>query len=250
MILVPQSKIDDYVGQGWWGEQTLADLFIDTAERQPDCFAVADPPNRRQLTGADAKRWTWGDLLAQVGRCAALFHAQGLRKDDIVVLQLPNCVEMHALYLACAVSGIIVSPVPMQYRAHELTHVLASTGARLAITTARVGNYRAAAQWAAHDSQFESLAQIWAYGDGDATDALPAGVLALEPALCKTAAWSAAEMRAHMRAIDLSAHDVFTICWTSGTEARPKGVPRNHNEWLIVGRTWSRPAVCSLARSS
>ena len=57
-------------------------------------------------------------------------------------------------------------------------------------------------------------------------------------------------MRAHMRAIDLSAHDVFTICWTSGTEARPKGVPRNHNEWLIVGRTWSRPAVCSLARSS
>ena len=57
-------------------------------------------------------------------------------------------------------------------------------------------------------------------------------------------------MRAHMRAIDLSAHDVFTICWTSGTEARPKGVPRNHNEWLIVGRTWSRSAVCSLARSS
>jgi long-subunit acyl-CoA synthetase (AMP-forming) len=32
----------------------------------------------------------------------------------------------------------------------------------------------------------------------------------------------------------VTANDVFTICWTSGTEARPKGVPRSHNEWLVV----------------
>ncbi len=32
----------------------------------------------------------------------------------------------------------------------------------------------------------------------------------------------------------VSANDVFSICWTSGTEAAPKGVPRCHNEWLIV----------------
>ena len=138
MILVPQSKIDEYVGKGWWGEQTMAGLFIDTAERQPDTFAVADPPNQRDLVGTDAQRWTWGELLEQAGRHAALLHAQGLRKDDIIVLQLPNCVQMHALYLACAVSGIVVSPVPMQYRAHELTHVLASTGARVAKASSRM----------------------------------------------------------------------------------------------------------------
>ena len=32
----------------------------------------------------------------------------------------------------------------------------------------------------------------------------------------------------------ITANDVFSICWTSGTEAAPKGVPRSHNEWLIV----------------
>ena len=32
----------------------------------------------------------------------------------------------------------------------------------------------------------------------------------------------------------VTANDVFTICWTSGTEATPKGVPRSHNEWLVV----------------
>jgi acyl-CoA synthetase (AMP-forming)/AMP-acid ligase II len=59
---------------------------------------------------------------------AAFLHAQGLRKDDVLVVQLPNCVDLHAIYLACAASGIIVSPVPMQYRAHELSHVFATTG--------------------------------------------------------------------------------------------------------------------------
>ena len=57
-------------------------------------------------------------------------------------------------------------------------------------------------------------------------------------------------LAAYRRADPNDPNDCVTICWTSGTEARPKGVPRNHNEWLIVGRTWSRPAVCSLARSS
>ena len=61
---------------------------------------------------------------------AALLHARGLRKDDVIVSQLPNCVELHALYLACACTGIVLSPVPVQYRGHELAHVVATTGAR------------------------------------------------------------------------------------------------------------------------
>ena len=32
----------------------------------------------------------------------------------------------------------------------------------------------------------------------------------------------------------VTADDIVTICWTSGTEAQPKGVPRSHNEWLIA----------------
>jgi acyl-CoA synthetase (AMP-forming)/AMP-acid ligase II len=43
-----------------------------------------------------------------------------------------------------------------------------------------------------------------------------------------------------MQASNVTAHDVVTICWTSGTEAKSKGVPRNHNEWLIVGFTVSQ----------
>lgn len=232
MITVPPERIADYLARGWWGEETLARRFIDTATRQPEAPAVVDAPNRMQIDGHAPQHWTWGELLGQVGRLAALLHHEGLRKDDVLVVQLPNIVELHAVYLACAASGIIVTPVPMQYRAHELAHVVAQTGARAAITTASVGSYRSAGQWAAHAPSFAGLQRIWSYGP-----ALPAGVEPLEAALAATEPWDAAALDAHMARIGLSAHDVVTICWTSGTEARAKGVPRNHNEWLIVGRS-------------
>ena len=232
MILVPQDRIDDYVRQGWWGERTLGALFLETALRQPQALAVADPPNRPALTGHPPQRWTWGELLQHVGRYAAFLHGQGLRKDDVIVVQLPNGVELHAIYIACAISGIIVSPVPMQYRAHELIPVCATTQARLAITTQRVGAYVSAAQWAQHAALFPSLQAIWSYGHD-----LPPGVTSMELALDQAPVWSAQAMTDHMQAIGLTAHDVVTVCWTSGTEASPKGVPRNHNEWLIVGQS-------------
>ncbi len=236
MILVPRERIDHYLAQGWWSEQTLCDVFLDTAARQPDALAVADPPNREAFSDGAPRRWTWAGLREQVGRWTALLHQHGLRKDDVIVMQLPNSVEMHAVYLACAMSGIVISPVPVQYRAHELHHVLAMTGARLAVTTRRVGAFAQAALWAGLKAQTPTLEQVWALGDGLAAD-WPEGVLPLQAAIDATAPWDEATLRAHMRAIGLTAHDVLTICWTSGTEAQPKGVPRNHNEWRIVGQS-------------
>jgi acyl-CoA synthetase (AMP-forming)/AMP-acid ligase II len=235
MILVPRAKIDEYVARGWWGEQTLGALLIATARRQPDAPAVADPPNAAALWGADPRRWDWATLLRETGRMAALLHAQGLRKDDIVVAQLPNGVALHALYLACACSGIVVSPIPVQYRAHEIGHVLATTGARAAITVGRIGHHRLAEQWAgvAGLARGRDLPLPVLAAGAD----LPPGVASLDAALAATEPWSAELLEAHMAAICLTAHDVVTICWTSGTEARAKGVPRNHNEWLIVGQS-------------
>jgi acyl-CoA synthetase len=221
VITVPRERIDAYVRRGWWGERMLGEIFIDTALRQPDTPAVLDAPNRMQLCDSEPLRWTWGELLCETGRMAAWLHARGLRKDDILVVQLPNIVEMHALYLACAVSGIVISPVPVQYRAHELSHVFETTGARAGLTLERIGHHRSAQYWREHAGRMPTCEQVLTLPDRDAS----------------VPAWSAQAMRAHMRDIGLSAHDVLTLCWTSGTEARAKGVPRNHNEWLLVGQS-------------
>jgi len=63
----------------------------------------------------------------------------------------------------------------------------------------------------------------------------PVGVVSIE------SAWPGALAAEHQsqlaqaeRDAAVTANDVFSICWTSGTEAAPKGVPRSHNEWLIA----------------
>ena len=235
MILVKSETIQAYVEKGWWSEQTIGDLFLHWANRRASELAVLDPPNQFDICGCPPQQWTWHELLSQVGRYAALLSSQGLRKDDILVMQLPNSVEQHAIYLACAMTGIVVSPIPVQYRIHEISHVMEITQAKLAITTQHVGSFKAAQMWAEHAHLFPSLKSIWSLGQD-----LPAGVESLSNLLLQTTAWHAEQLKDHMQASNVTAHDVVTICWTSGTEAKSKGVPRNHNEWLIVGFTVSQ----------
>jgi acyl-CoA synthetase (AMP-forming)/AMP-acid ligase II len=235
MILVKSETIQAYVEKGWWSEQTIGDLFLYWANRRASELAVLDPPNQFEICGCPPQQWTWHELLGQVGRYAALLSSQGLRKDDILVMQLPNSVDQHAIYLACAMTGIVVSPIPVQYRIHEISHVMEITQAKLAITTQHVGSFKAAQMWAENAHLFPSLKSIWSLGQD-----LPAGVESLSNLLLQTTAWHAEKLKDHMQASNVTAHDVVTICWTSGTEAKSKGVPRNHNEWLIVGFTVSQ----------
>lgn len=236
MIQVDQASIDAYTAKGWWGHKTLGEIFLDMAARQPAAFAVADAPNRPALFGGVAKHWSWAELRVQTGALCALFDAQGLHKDDVLMVQLPNCVELHALYLACAIMGVMVSPVPMQYRAHELEYVAHATQAKGLISTQRLGSYLAAQAIWSMQTNMPSVQWIWAYGDGSDSP-LPAGVAALNQLVAATVPWTEQQMRTHMQRIGLTANDVFTICWTSGTEARAKGVPRSHNQWLVMGES-------------
>jgi acyl-CoA synthetase (AMP-forming)/AMP-acid ligase II len=43
-----------------------------------------------------------------------------------------------------------------------------------------------------------------------------------------------AGVAAYADAHPVDPNDCITICWTSGTESRPKGVPRGHYEWLVM----------------
>ena len=122
----------------------------------------------------------------------------------------------------------------MQYRAHELEHVCELTQAKGVITTQRLGKYLAAQEMVGMRGVLPSVQWIWSYTDGSGAP-LPKDVLDLDQLLAQTTPWTDAQMRAHLAQIGLTANDVFTICWTSGTEARSKGVPRSHNQWLLVG---------------
>ena len=231
MILAAPERIADYTARGWWGARTIDDHFREVAARHPQREAVVDAPNRALLTDGAPRRLSYAQLADEVARMAAVLHGRGLRRDDIVVVQLINSVEQYVVYLACLRLGLIVSPVPVQYREFELRHILALTQARAVVTATRVVKHAAAAMWLQLAREHPSLGRVLCFGD-----APPAGAFSLEAALdaAMAVALDAEQAEQAEHAVSVTANDIATLCWTSGTEAAPKGVPRSHNEWLIV----------------
>ena len=232
MILADPARIDAYTRAGWWGLRTLDDEFRDAVARHPAREAVVDPPNRELLTDGAPRRLDWATLAHEVGRMAAVLHGLDLRRDDVVAVQLVNSVEQYVVYLACLRLGLIVTPLPVQYREHELRHVLALTGARAVVTATRLGRHAAADRRTGLAAEFGCLAHRLVYGA-----AVPTGSLDLARALAQVREADVAIAEQASRSRAPSANDIATLCWTSGTEAVPKAVPRSHNEWLIVSHS-------------
>ncbi|HJY39441.1 MAG TPA: class I adenylate-forming enzyme family protein, partial [Steroidobacteraceae bacterium] len=137
-----------------------------------------------------------------------------------LVTQLPNVVEYVAVYLACARLGVVISPVPMQFRRAELEPLCRLTRARALLT---VQTFKGT-EHARLATTIADGPQVLVLGRDAPEGTRP---FAPEPSAANTARAYELELAANV-----NADDIVTICWTSGTEGVPKGVPRSHNHWI------------------
>lgn len=215
MFLTPADRIRDHEQRGWWSGENVDALLRRAVAAQGNEEALVDPLNRASLDGRTPERLSWRQIDARVDALAAALLGHGLAKDDIVVAQLPNTVDAVLLFLACARLGLILSPVVMQYRAHELGHIVAKTSPRAFVTVPRFAGFD-------HSAQAVKLGvQVLLFGNGDGD--LRADAVRVDP----TAVGD------YVARHPTVGGEVLTICWTSGTESRPKGVPRDHNHWVL-----------------
>ena len=134
MILASEERIRAYTESGCWGTKTLLEDFNEQARRSPERTALVDPRNKENLLGAAPERVTYAELARAVDGTASALMASGGGKDDIVIVQLPNCWELAMLYLAVARTGATISPIPLQWRSKELAYVAELTEAKAFIT--------------------------------------------------------------------------------------------------------------------
>ncbi|MEG3124047.1 class I adenylate-forming enzyme family protein [Sphingomonas sp. GB1N7] len=223
MQLTPQSRIDDFTARGWWGDLTLDDWLQRNRDQLPHRLALVDPMNRADLDGTPPRRFTWGELGTEVDRVAAALLDVGLKRDDVLTYQLPNVTDTVILALACSRIGLIISPVVMPYRAHELGYVIDKVRPAAIVTRAQFAGHDHAAMalklTGGRDCRVLVLGGHAPHGSTD----FDAVIAVADPA----------QAAAYHDAQPMQPGEVFTIFWTSGTEARPKGVPRDQNHWIV-----------------
>src|SRR6185369_12888492 len=120
----------------------------------------------------------------------------------------------------------IVSPLPVQYRRHELVELGNIAQIAAFLTSDRIGQRAAAADVVSMRADIPSLRTVLYLGPSQVD-----GAEAVSPAMDTV---DTAPVAAYADAHPVDPNDCITICWTSGTESRPKGVPRAHYEWLVM----------------
>ena len=207
---VTYDQAHQYRRTGYWPDKTLHEWLDKNAIERPNALAVKDAPNRFNLTGQEALQFTWAELKAVADNMSHDLSDLGLAKGDIALVQMPNIVDLVVLYYALSRLGVLISPIPVQYGAHEIATAHSVLKNRYAITL----------------ESFQGRPLPLAQSGISSMTLLTLGEdLALDP--------NARAQESQFEKID--ADHILTICWTSGTTGTPKGVPRHHNHWMAVG---------------
>ncbi len=227
-----------YREQGWWGDTRLQDLFDHWVATRPQACSVVDPPDRARFTDGAPRRLTWQEVDDAVQALCGVLIGSGLRRGDVVLLQLPSVHEFLVAYIACFRLGLVASPVPVAYRAHELAHIVPHAQVRALIGMCRVGGFNHG-ELLMQMAQYPHVRAVMLWGE-----TVPAGALDLAAAMRGQAQdpTLAARLQEAEQANPVTADDVCLLLWTSGTEALPKPVPRTHNNCLPSRKLMTEPA--------
>ena len=223
MILVSQEQIKKYEDEGVWIKKTLLDTFKESAREHPDRVALVDPPNKEQLVGLKPERLTYKELDNAIDAVATELLDRGVKKDDIIVAQLPNIWELAMLYLAVSRAGGMLSPLPVQWREKELRYIFELTKSRYFITVEEFHRFKhlemgKKLQSVTNLQHVISLAELKNMTKGQVK-------------------------KCELNRIKIAANDVFNVQWTSGTEAESKACPMSHNNWRYACNVLSKACL-------
>jgi len=224
VILYNTETIKYYNDAGAWADISLIDLFKDNVRKYEGEISLIDPINKQQIAGFKPDRITYSQLENRVDVLATNLIKVGIKKDDVVVVQLPNIIELVIAYLAITSAGAIISPVPMQWQRNELSHVMKQTDAKMFIGMDVFKSYHLMDVVRQLQSEIACLKYIVSLDELRRMTRGEADIISLQ-------------------ALRPQANEVFTIQWTSGTEAQAKACPLTHNNQIFQGRCYQHLGV-------
>jgi cyclohexanecarboxylate-CoA ligase/acyl-CoA synthetase len=207
-----------YLARGHWNGDTVSRWLARRVETQPDHAALVGPSGPL----------SYADVHGRALRLANALLAIGLRKGDVIAIQLPNVPEFVIAYFAVCMMGGVLSPLHMPYRAGEAEPLLRHGHARAVIVGPRGEAYDAPRTMLDLKARVVGLEHVIVAGsDRTATRSDPPGTLSLA-ALIDGAAAEIADPPV--------ATDPAILCFTSGTSSAPKAVVHSYQTLLANNR--------------
>jgi 2-furoate---CoA ligase len=174
----------------------LGTSLIASVARDPDALSIVD----------GTVRLTYAEWYRRISAVVGGFDELGLEPGDHLVTVLQNRWEAATIHWACQLSGLIITPLNWRATADDLDFCIADSDAKALV-------YEGVAAQAVHTSKQAQARRRIAVGSAGSGD------IGFE-SITATAA-----REAQPRA---SADSWSVMLYTSGTTARPKGVPRRH----------------------
>ncbi|MBW1972662.1 MAG: acyl--CoA ligase [Deltaproteobacteria bacterium] len=112
--LISQEMIDKYTEAGFWGDENVLD-FLDKDSKLYG--------NKEAFVEGDI-RITFNELLQNINRLANKFVEMGIKKEMIIGVQLPNCIEFIYTYYALSKIGAIALPIHTPLRKKEIEDII------------------------------------------------------------------------------------------------------------------------------
>lgn len=235
MITTDAVKRQAYRDAGVWGEATFDSLLRKALAARRDAPALIDPLNREAIDGTTRRRLSWQELDSAVDRLGSVLLGLGLKRDDVVAVQMPHIAEQIIVILAAARVGLIVSPLPLLWRAHEIKTALAEIAPRALITHKTFG-FDHVELMRTMAFELSSVRFVLAFGAD-----LPDGVTQLDAIFGgdPSALPGIEESEAEQGGSD----HIATITWgpdmrgsqTSGRGGAMAPIQRSHNQWVAAG---------------
>lgn len=205
------------IANGYWQDRTINDEIDACLAQCPDKLALAAV----SVASGQTRRFTYRQLVTLADRIAVGLTRLGVGRNDVVAMQLPNCWQFTALYLACSRIGAVLNPLMHIFRERELRFMLAHSEAKVLIVPKIFRGFDHETMADSLQADLPGLRQVVVV-DGNGTNDFDA--------LLTVPAWETdddahAILTCHRPGPD----DITQLIFTSGTTGEPKGVMHSAN---------------------
>lgn len=204
---------------------TIFEAFAATATQYPDNTAV-------EYLGT---KYSYKKLLGLVEKFAGGLSQLGIKKNDRIMMYIPNSIQLVLAWLTAQRLGAIIIPITPIYTVPDLKYVANDTQSKIIICSDRNFGY---VKQIISDSLIEKvivtnvvdMLPAWKKAFGFLADKVPKG--RIEKSNMVATLNSVLSMGGSAPKPDLKESDIAEIIYTGGTTKHPKGVPISHGLFL------------------